>query len=153
MKRRQVLRGLGYAGLLPLIGSLGGLLSSPAHARVAAAFEAKTARDALAVLFEEARIEDSDALELIAPDVAEDGSAVQIEIRSTLGRVDSLAVIATDNPRPLAASYQFTRRSGLPVDLRIRLAGSQEVVVIARTDDRLFSTRKLIQVTIGACGV
>lgn len=152
MNRRDLIRGAGCASLLPFVTTLVALLPRDVQARAVAAFEAKTARDALDALFEGARIETSDALELIAPDIAEDGAAVPLEIRTTLKGIDTLAVVATENPRPLVASFRFTERSGLPVDLRIRLAGSQEVMVIARANGRIYRTGKLVQVTIGACG-
>ena len=153
MNRRQLIRTLAGAGLLPLLGGLTGLLPGSAHARVPAAFAARDAGEALALLFDEARIEPSTELELIAPDIAENAALVEIEIRSTLEPIDYLAVIATGNPRPLVAAWHLDGRVALPLGLRVRLAESQEVVVIARSGDRLYSVRKPVQVTIGACGV
>ncbi len=153
MNRRDLLRAAGCASLLPFVTTLVGLFPRVAQARVVAAFEAKTAREVLDALFGDASIQPTDAITFSAPDIAENGAAVPLEIRSTLEGIDTLVVVATENPRPLIASYRFSGHSGLPVELRIRLAGSQEVVLIARANGQLYRSSRLIQVTIGACGV
>ncbi len=152
MKRREVIRGMAGASLLPFFGALAGLLPTAAQARVAEAFEAKTPQEALATLFQETQAEPSEALILIAPDIAENGTAVPLTIRSTLDNIDYVAVLATGNPLPLVASYKLTKHSSPPLSLRIKLGKTQDVVVVARADGKLYSSTRHIQVSVGGCG-
>lgn len=152
MERRDAIRGLAGASLLPFLGALTGLTPATAHARVVVAFEAKTTQEALAALFQEAQPEESEALTLIAPDIAENGTAVPLTIRSTLDDIDHVAVFATGNPWALVASYKLTALTAPPLSLRVKLGKTQDVVVVARANGKLYSSTRHIQVSVGGCG-
>lgn len=152
MKRRDAIRNLTGASLLPLLGALAGLTPATANARVADAFEAKTTQEALAALFPDAEVQPSEALTLIAPDIAENGTAVPLTIRSTLENIDYVAVFATGNPWALTAAYKLTELTAPPLSLRVKLGKTQDVVVIARADGKLYSSTRHIQVSVGGCG-
>jgi sulfur-oxidizing protein SoxY len=62
--------------------------------------------------------------------------------------------VAEGNPSPGVAAFKFTPMSGrAEVATRIRLAGSQNVVVVARTSKGgLLTAQRQVKVTIGGCG-
>ena len=152
MKRRSIIKGVLGAGLLPFLSGLAGLIPATAHARVVEAFDAKTTKEAIDVLFKEAKPQESDKLKLIAPDIAENGTVVPLTIQSSLDNLESIAVFATENPRALVATYKFTPNSAPPLDLRVKLGKTQKVLIIAQAGGKLYSTSKQISVSVGGCG-
>lgn len=152
MKRRSIIKGALGSGLLPFLGGLASLLPTAAHARVVAAFDAKTAKEGIAVLFKEGNIQESDKLKLIAPDIAENGTVVPLTIQSSLENLEAIAVFATENPRALVATYKFTPFTAPPLDLRVKLGKSQKILIVAQAGGKLYSTSKQIGVSVGGCG-
>ncbi len=68
--------------------------------------------------------------------------------------VSDILVLADGNPRPGVAQFQFTPLSGKAIaSTRIRLAATQNIVVVAKTSGgQFFTDQKLVKVTIGGCG-
>jgi sulfur-oxidizing protein SoxY len=98
-------------------------------------------------------------ISLDLPDIAENGNSVPLTVRvdspMTAGdHVTDVLIVADHNPRPIVASFQFTPLAGrAEAATRIRLAATQNVVAIAKTNTgALFTSRKLVKVTIGGCG-
>ena len=92
------------------------------------------------------------AITLTAPEIAENGNTVPIEVAAP-GAV-AVALFADGNPTPKVATFKFgplnpTRSAST----RIRLAGTQNVVAIAQMEDGTFQKASAnIKVTIGGCG-
>lgn len=89
---------------------------------------------------------------LTAPEIAENGNTVPIEV-SAPGAVEIL-VLATGNPTPGVATFSFGALSASQAaSTRIRLAGTQDVVAIAKMADGSFvQASSNVKVTIGGCG-
>ena len=93
------------------------------------------------------------------PEIAENGTAVPlaVTVESPMTAADHIAevlVIADANPMPRIATFHFTALSGrAEAATRIRLAATENVIVVARTNDgRFYTARKEVKVTIGGCG-
>jgi len=93
------------------------------------------------------------------PEIAENGNAVPLAIRvessmTTADHVTDLLIVADSNPRPIIAVFHFTPLSGrAEAATRIRLAGTQNVAVFAKTSaGALLTVQKQVKVTIGGCG-
>lgn len=91
-------------------------------------------------------------LELTAPEIAENGNTVPIEV-SAPGAV-AIAVYAAGNPTPPVATFKFGPLAGDQMaSTRIRLAGTQDVIAVAQMADGSFvRASKTVKVTIGGCG-
>lgn len=92
------------------------------------------------------------SISLNAPEIAENGNTVPIEV--TADGAVSVLLLATGNPTPAVGTFNFGPLSGSrTASTRIRLAKTQDVVAIAKMEDGSF-TRALatIKVTIGGCG-
>jgi sulfur-oxidizing protein SoxY len=152
MERRSVISGLVGSSLLSVFGGLVGLMPTAAHGRAAAAFDAKTAKEGIAALFKDGAVEVSDKLRLIAPEIAENGTVVPLTIESSLSNLEAIAVFAPENPRALVATYRFTPASSPPIDLRVKLAKSQKILVVAQADGKLYSASRQVGVSVGGCG-
>jgi len=87
-----------------------------------------------------------------APEIAENGNTVPIDV-SAEGAV-SIMLLAAGNPTPGVATYNFGELSGMQsASTRIRLAGTQDVVAIAKMADGSFAkAQQTVKVTIGGCG-
>lgn len=91
-------------------------------------------------------------VELDAPEIAENGNTVPIEVGAE-GAV-SIMVLAAGNPTPPVATFTFGPLAGASrAKTRIRLAGTQDVIAVAKMADGSFAkASKTVKVTIGGCG-
>jgi sulfur-oxidizing protein SoxY len=97
------------------------------------------------------------AIEL--PEIAENGNTVplQVSVDSPMAAdnyVNEVLIVADGNPRPGVAKFTFTPMSGrAEASTRIRLATTQNIIVVAKTSKgEFFTNQKLVKVTIGGCG-
>jgi sulfur-oxidizing protein SoxY len=67
---------------------------------------------------------------------------------------EAILILATGNPTPGVAQFNFGPLAGSQYgSTRIRLAGTQDVVAIARMQDGSFArATRNVKVTIGGCG-
>lgn len=89
---------------------------------------------------------------LTAPEIAENGNTVPIEVDAP--GATAIMVLALGNPVPPVATFNFGPLAGdQSASTRIRLAGTQDVVAIAKMADGSFARDvKTVKVTIGGCG-
>jgi sulfur-oxidizing protein SoxY len=68
--------------------------------------------------------------------------------------VSDVLVVSEGNPNPGVVTFHFTPLSGkAEAQTRIRLAATQNIVVVAKTSKGEFYTAlKQVKVTIGGCG-
>jgi sulfur-oxidizing protein SoxY len=94
----------------------------------------------------------SEGITLTAPEIAENGNTVPIEV-SAPGAV-AITVFAAGNPTPGVATFKFGPLAASQfASTRIRLAGTQDVVAVAQMADGSFvQASKEVKVTIGGCG-
>jgi sulfur-oxidizing protein SoxY len=138
-----------------LLGALAAGLALPLKALAAAwnkdAFGAKSAADALKSLGAGSPAASKD-LVIEAPQIAENGAVVPIEIMSNIPGTTSIAVLIEKNPFPLAGKFEF-KEGALPfVKLNVKMGETSDVRVVAEAGGRHYSATKEIKVTIGGCG-
>ena len=86
-----------------------------------------------------------------APDVAENGASVPIEISSRIPDTESITILADRNPAPLIAIFHFVGGTEPYVSTRIKLMESSNVRVIVKAADRNFIAVREVKVTLGGC--
>lgn len=98
-------------------------------------------------------------VKLDLPEIAENGNTVPITVSVDSPMTDKeyitdIIVLADGNPSAGIATFHFTPASGVAeANTRIRLANTQNIVAIAKTNDGKFYTgSKQVKVTIGGCG-
>lgn len=91
-------------------------------------------------------------VQLTAPEIAENGNTVPIEVSAP--GATAIMVLAAGNPTPGVATFNFGPLAGSQAaSTRIRLAGTQDVVAIAKMADGSFArASSTVKVTIGGCG-
>ena len=89
---------------------------------------------------------------LTAPEIAENGNTVPIEVSAPGAK--RVALYADGNPTPKVATFNFgPLNPNQSASTRIRLAGTQNVVAVAEMADGSFVRAQAnIKVTIGGCG-
>ena len=107
--------------------------------------------DAIAAFTGGADMADS-GLTITAPEIAENGNTVPIEVAAP-GAV-SIMIIATGNPNPGVCTFNFGPLAGSQHAVtRMRLARTQDVIAVAKMADGSFAkATATIKVTIGGCG-
>jgi len=137
-----------------LLAVLGLLLAKPLSVLAAwneQAFGAKTAADALNGIGASAPAPSKDIV-IDAPQIAENGAVVPIEISSNVPGTTAIAVVIEKNPFPLAARFEF-KEGALPfVKLNVKMGETSDVRVVAFAGGKQFSATREIKVTIGGCG-
>ena len=142
-------------GLLGALAALvvGGLLK-PVMALAAwnkDAFAAKSPGDALKSLGA-ASTEPSKDIVIEAPQIAENGAVVPIEITSKIPGTTSIAVLVDKNPYPLVAKFDFMEGALPFVKLNVKMGETSDIRVVAWAGGRQFAATREIKVTIGGCG-
>ncbi|HUN68832.1 MAG TPA: thiosulfate oxidation carrier protein SoxY [Burkholderiales bacterium] len=115
------------------------------------AFQSKTAADALKSLGATSSAESKDIV-IEAPQIAENGAVVPVEISSSLPDTKSIAVVIEKNPFPLAARFDFADGAVPYVKVNVKMGESSVVRVVAEAGGRHYSASREVKVTIGGCG-
>jgi len=150
--RRSVLKGVWAVGALASAVAAG--LLSPPRALAAwnkNAFEAKSAIDAMRALGV-ANAEDTKAIEIRAPEIAENGAVVPIDITSNIPGTTAISVFIEKNPFPYAGTFDFSQGAMPYVHLRVKVGESSPVRVVVAAGGKFYTTAKEVKVTIGGCG-
>jgi len=116
-----------------------------------AAFEAKAVADALKAIGVTAT-EDSNRIVLKAPEIAENGAIVPLEIASQVPGTQAIYILVDKNPQPLTAVFEFANGAEAFVATRITMNESSVVRVLARAGGKFYATMREVKVTIGGCG-
>lgn len=117
-----------------------------------AAFQAKSVDNSLENLFKGAQIEDSDKITIKAPEIAENGRVVPIEITADLAKVESITVLSEKNPMPLVAKFNFAGNGKGWLKTRIKMGGTGNVIAVVKADGKLYKASQEVKITVGGCG-
>jgi sulfur-oxidizing protein SoxY len=144
--------------LLKVAGSVAALaagLLKPVLAFAAAwnkdAFAAKNPADALKGIGVGETLASKDLL-IDAPQIAENGAVVPVEITSNIPSTSSIAVLVDKNPFPLVAKFDFMEGALPFVKVNLKMGETSEVRVVATAGGRNYVATREIKVTIGGCG-
>lgn len=116
------------------------------------AFMADKLDDAIAAKYGGLPIEDSSAIEIKAPEIAENGAFVPVTVSTTIPGVTSISIFVPVNFSPLVTSIDVLPRMKPDVSMRIRMAKTSNMVVIIKAGNKLYRTVREVKVTIGGCG-
>ncbi len=115
-------------------------------------FSKKHPEEALAELFGDREITQTDKIVIEMPPGAENGAIVPIIIKTDLKNVQSISLLAEKNPVALLAQFTFSSKGrGEYLRTRIKLAKSSHVIVVVEADGQLCTNKKYIEVLKGGC--
>lgn len=151
MQRRTFLNsfaiGLGGALLLPLMAMAGVLAQSWNKT----AFEATKLDEAAKNLAINDEIPSKD-IEIIAPDRAENGAIVQIEITSHIPNTEAISVLVEHNPTALIGTFIFSNGALPQLVTRIKMAETSDIKIIVKAGEQYFTASKNVVVLENGCG-
>jgi len=151
--RRNALKAGGGAGVLALLLAAG--IARPgdvlAQAANADAFGMKTVPEAMRALGAQSPAV-SAAIQIRAPEIAENGAVVPIAIESTLPGTQSITLLVEKNPQPLAASFTIPAGTEPNISTRVKMGESSDVYALVKADGKFYMAKKEIKITLGGCG-
>jgi sulfur-oxidizing protein SoxY len=153
-RRRELLH---HSARVAALLASAGWWPTPAAAQAAsawnrAAFEADTLAEVYKALGS-VRPTASDAVRLQAPDIAENGSQVQMNLGCQLPGVKRMALLIEKNPNVLIASFEPSDAVEAQFGLRVKMAQSSNVYAVAwMADGRVLFAVKDVRVTLTGCG-
>ena len=115
------------------------------------AFEAKKFEDVLKALGGTDATASGD-VGLVAPEIAENGAVVPLQVSARGPGADMLAVLIEKNPYTLAAVFQVPEGTVADFQMRVKMAQTGNVFVLARSGGKYLYAVKEIKVTLGGCG-
>ena len=154
MQRREflaVLTGAVVAAMLPINALAERLNQTWNKAWSKTAFEATKLDAATKGLNVSAETPSKD-IEIIAPDRAENGAVVQVEITSNIANTESVTVLVEHNPTPLIGTFSFSNGALPFVITRIKMAEDSDLKVIVKADGKFFTASKKVVVLENGCG-
>jgi sulfur-oxidizing protein SoxY len=116
-----------------------------------AAFDARAVDEALKSIGATA-IADSADIELKAPEIAENGAIVPVEVVSRIPGTQAVYIVADKNPQPLVAIFGIGDGMEPFVSTRIKMGESSRVRAIVKAGGKYYGTARDVKVTIGGCG-
>lgn len=153
MIRRTVLKGAGATGVLAGLLAAGVLKPTLAYASDwnKAAFEAKDLDAAIKALGADGAADHKD-LVMKAPEIAENGAVVPIDVTSNIPNTSSIAVLVKMNPSPLSGYFEFSNGALADISLRLKVSQTSVIRAVAKADGKFYNTQKEVKVTVGGCG-
>jgi len=144
MKRRNFVLGMLSMMILAPINALAALWNKPA-------FEAVKLNDAQRNLEINGEIFSNQIL-ISAPDRAENGAIVQVEIKSNIANTEAIAILVEKNPTPLIANFMFSNGAEPYVVTRIKMAETSDIKVVVKAGSQYFTNAKNVVVLENGCG-
>lgn len=96
--------------------------------------------------------EASDRVKIEAPDVAENGAQVPVEVTTDIENVEKIVLMVEKNPRPMVAEYVIGTGCEPYVSVRVKVAETCPVIAMVYAGGKIYSTQKAVKVAIGGCG-
>lgn len=150
--RRNVLKGAAGAGTVAVAVAAG--LLKPTQALAGAprsAFEAKNVGDALKNMGATGPVDSKD-ITIKAPDIAENGAVVPVEVTSSIPGTSAIAILAEKNATPLVADFSLMGGAQGYISTRIKMGQTSLVRAVVTAGGKSYTAAKEVKVTIGGCG-
>ena len=143
MKRRDILKLL-MVGLLVPFKVLAAVWNKPAFETT----QLEEALDALGI----SNAVDSQDIEIIAADRAENGAVVQVEVVSRIPNTESISILIEGNPTPLIANFSLQNGAQGHVVTRVKMAKTSDIKAMIKVGEKIFTYSKNVMVLEDGCG-
>ena len=152
MNRRNFIKNsMLFAGSLVAVPSL--IISGKAYAAwPEKSFDIKDLTESVSSVYGHSNLEESSKVKLKAPEIAENGAIVPINVSTTLDNVESIMIFVENNPQPLSSGYKLTSLSEPSIGTRLKMGKSSNVMAAVKSGDKVYTSTQEVKVTIGGCG-
>ena len=90
-------------------------------------------------------------IEITAPNRAENGAIVQIEITSRIPNTEAIAVFVEKNPTALIGNFMFSNGAMPQIVTRIKMAETSDIKIIVKAGNQYFTSAKNVVVLESGC--
>ena len=90
-------------------------------------------------------------IEIIAPNRAENGAIVQIEITSRIPNTEAIAVFVEKNPTALIGNFMFSNGAMPQIVTRIKMAETSDIKIIVKAGNQYYTSTKNVVVLESGC--
>ncbi len=90
-------------------------------------------------------------IEIIAPDLAENGAIVQLEVTSRIPNTEAIAVFVEKNPTALIGNFMFSNGAMPQIVTRIKMAETSDIKIIVKVGNQYYSNAKNVVVLESGC--
>ena len=90
-------------------------------------------------------------IEIIAPDRAENGAIVQLEVTSRIPNTEAIAVFVEKNPTALIGNFMFSNGAMPQIVTRIKMAETSEIKIIVKAGNQYYTSAKNVVVLESGC--
>jgi sulfur-oxidizing protein SoxY len=150
--RRNVLKGAGAAGAVSVAMAAG--LLKPGMAFAAdwnkAVFESKDLGSVMSAMGGTGAA--AGDISVKAPDIAENGAVVPVEITSNIAGTESIIIIGEKNTQPMLAQFDLSNGAQGYISTRIKMGATSNVRAVVKAGGKTYTAAKEVKVTIGGCG-
>lgn len=152
MDRRQVLKGAGAASAVGVAVMAGLLKPTEVFASWNKDGFAATKLDAAMASIGASGAAANGSITVKAPDIAENGAVVPVEVISGIAGTTGIAIVSEKNSLPLIADFTFSNGGEGYVSTRIKMGATSNVVGVVKAGGSVYKAHKEVKVTIGGCG-
>jgi sulfur-oxidizing protein SoxY len=87
-----------------------------------------------------------------APDVAANGGAIPVNVKSDIKNAKTVAIFQDANPESAVIVFDINEYSIINYDIKIKMKASGTITTIVQTTDgKLYSGKKTLEVALGGC--
>jgi sulfur-oxidizing protein SoxY len=86
-----------------------------------------------------------------APELAENGTNVQVTLSSLIPKTDFIALLADQNPNPVCVGFHVLPDCEPSYSVRIKVAETSSLLAVVRSEGKWFYAMRDITVMIGGC--
>jgi len=154
MKRRLFLKQSLAAGAMGMLVGTGMLIprETLADEWPTEAFKSKDASEAMKAILGTDQPPESDKVKLTAPEIAENGAVVPVKVVTDIPDVETITIVAPNNPFPLVAIFKMGEGAKAYASTRIKMGKSGDVIAVVKAGGKLYSAKQDVKVTVGGCG-
>ena len=151
-QRRKTLKAGGGIGVFGLLVAAGMIKPGVAlAARDQAVFAAQSLDEAFNAMNAGSPAESGD-VQIVGPDIAENGAVVPVGVTSSLDKVEQVAILIEKNPNMVAATFTVPEGTLADVQTRVKMGQTSDVFAVVKADGKFYMAKKEIKVTLGGCG-
>ena len=103
-------------------------------------------------LYGRVALEESNDIAIDLPEIGENGAVVPVSVRTSLPNTKSISLLVERNPNPFAAKFNVYNKSFNSIATRIKVNQCSDVIALVETDNKIYTARRHIKITIAGCG-
>jgi sulfur-oxidizing protein SoxY len=94
----------------------------------------------------------SEDIVIKAPEIAENGAQVPVEILSNIPGTDQILIFSDKNVQPYVGLFEFKNGAEAFISTRIKMGDTSMLRAVVRANGKFYVRMREVKVTIGGCG-